>query len=86
MDTLCGFSCYGIVCPAFFGPLGVAAERLGRTSFFFFEKTVGTRIIENSEPGIRQDPGGNHFTWLSSSFTASRFGKPRRGVSGSAPT
>ncbi|MGB7790278.1 MAG: hypothetical protein WBL39_03625 [Terrimicrobiaceae bacterium] len=25
-ETLCGFSCYGVVCPDFFGPLGVATE------------------------------------------------------------
>lgn len=78
-ETLCGFSCYGIVCPDFFGPLGVAAEwrkhDIGtalllaglealRTQGYayaiigwagpvaFFERTVGAKIIENSEPGI----------------------------------
>jgi hypothetical protein len=78
-NTLCGFSCHGIICPDFFGPLGVAAEwrkhDVGtalllagldalRAQIYayaiigwggpvaFFEKTVGAKVIENSEPGI----------------------------------
>jgi GNAT superfamily N-acetyltransferase len=78
-DTLCGFCCYGIVCPDFFGPLGVAPQwrkhEIGtalllaglealRTHGYayaiigwagpvgFFEKAVGAKVIENSEPGI----------------------------------
>jgi GNAT superfamily N-acetyltransferase len=78
-EILCGFSCYGIVCPDFFGPLGVAAEwrkhDIGTALLLaglealraqgyayaiigwagpvaFFEKTVGAKVIENSQPGI----------------------------------
>jgi GNAT superfamily N-acetyltransferase len=78
-ETLCGFTCYGIVCPDFLGPIGVAAqwrkqdvgsalllaglEALraqgyaygiigGAGPVRFFEKTVGAKVIENSEPGI----------------------------------
>jgi hypothetical protein len=78
-DTICGFSCYGVVCPDFFGPLGVAApwrkhdvgtallltglEALRAQGYAyaiigwagpvgFFEKTVGAKVIERSEPGI----------------------------------
>jgi hypothetical protein len=78
-QTLCGFCCYGIICPDFFGPLGVAnpwqKKELGTALLIaglnalrelgyayaiigwagpvaFFEKTVGAKVIENSEPGI----------------------------------
>jgi GNAT superfamily N-acetyltransferase len=78
-NILCGFSCFGIVCPDFLGPLGVAAEwrkhDIGTALLLvglealraqgyayaiigwagpvtFFEKTVGAKIIENSERGI----------------------------------
>ena len=36
-DTLCGFSCHGIMCPDFFGPLGVAAE--------WRKRDVGTALL-----------------------------------------
>jgi GNAT superfamily N-acetyltransferase len=78
-ETLCGFTCYGIVCPDFLGPIGVAAQwrkqDVGTALLLagldalraqgyayaiigwagpveFFEKTVGAKVIENSEPGI----------------------------------
>lgn len=35
--TLCGFACYGVICPDFFGPLGVEAQWRGRD--------VGTALL-----------------------------------------
>jgi hypothetical protein len=36
-ETLCGFSCYGVVCPDFFGPLGVGAH--------WRKQEVGTALL-----------------------------------------
>ena len=36
-DTLCGFACHGILCPDFFGPIGVAAE--------WQKRDVGTALL-----------------------------------------
>ena len=36
-EALCGFSCYGVVCPDFFGPLGVGAH--------WRKQEVGTALL-----------------------------------------
>jgi GNAT superfamily N-acetyltransferase len=44
-DTLCGFACYGVACPDFLGPIGVAAE--------WRKQDVGTALLLTGLDGLR---------------------------------